>query len=505
MASIDEKQFQTRLGFCYYPDTLHFGNHDADIWAPELETLGSRWVLLKSPLERAIPESFLAPFIHANVEPVLHFDLPTNYFRVADGLQLLFNHYARQGVRYVILFDRPNIRPNWSASIWAQDDLVERFLDQFLTIADLAQYEGLNPVLPPLEPGGDYWDLAFLRAALRSIRRRGNQRLIDALILSVFAHAENKPLDWGAGGLDRWPGVRPYVYQPGIQDHRGFRMFDWYLDICVQELGRSLPLILLEAGSSLGDNQFSQAPPIDEQSLVQRNLSIIRWLHREPEVTELTGNVPDEILACFFKIANLKKPNTHQVSNGFLRNPFLNEVRRWAVNHRVQSAETPERKNQKISQSEKSEKFPFITQAVRSERFNYSPKNITLEREFEPTVLEVTMPSGNGELGKNSANEAIRSVDILEKGEESHAGSISHYVLLPLYAWGAAEWDMELVLSLFQDQHPTIGFSMAEASMADFVTIVGGKEVYSDQALESLRQSGCVVKRLMPDGTLVAT
>ena len=136
---------------------------------------------------------------------------------------------------------------------------------------------------------------------------------MDALILSVFARAENKPLDWGAGGLDRWPGVRPYVNQPGIQDHRGFRMFDWYLDICVQELGKSLPLIMLEAGSNLGDNQFSQFPPTDELSVVQRNLSIIRWLHREPDVSELTGNVPDEILACFFEIPNLKNMTQFRV------------------------------------------------------------------------------------------------------------------------------------------------------------------------------------------------
>lgn len=505
MPSKDEKLFRSRLGFYYYPDTLHFGNHDADIWAPELEKLGSNWVLLQSPLERAIPESFLAPFIQANIEPVLHFDLPTNCFKVGDGLQLLFNHYARQGVRYVILFDRPNIRPHWSASIWAQDDLVERFLDQFLTVADLAQYEGLNPVLPPLEPGGDYWDLAFLRAALRSIQRRGNQRLMDALILSVFARAENKPLDWGSGGLDRWPGVRPYVNQPGIQDHRGFRMFDWYLDICVQELGKSLPLIMLEAGSNLGDNQFSQFPLLDELSVVQRNLSIIRWLHREPDVSELTGNVPDEILACFFEIPNLQKHDIIQDSNGILSNPFLNEVRRWAASHRIQLTDAPEWNIHKTSQTNKSGKSPSIMQAVHPERRYSFNKNNTYKGELSPALAEFGMSPINGELEKNNAKEALRSAEISEEGGVNNAGSISHYVLLPLYAWGAAEWDMELVLSLFQDQHPTIGFSMAEASMADFVTVVGGKEVYSDQALESLRQSGCVVKRLMPDGTLVAT
>ena len=132
------------------------------------------------------------------------------------------------------------------------------------------------------------------------------------------------------------------------------------------------------------------------------------------------------------------------------------------------------------------EKSPFIKQAVHPERRYTSNKNITLEGEFAPALAEFDMSSVNGELEKNSAKEALRSAEISEEGGVNNAGSISHYVLLPLYAWGAAEWDMELVLSLFQEQHPTIGFSMAEASMADFVTVVGGKEVYSDQALESL-------------------
>ena len=90
-----------------------------------------------------------------------------------------------------------------------------------------------------------------------------------------------------------------------------------------------------------------------------------------------------------------------------------------------------------------------------------------------------------------------------EKGED--AQSISHYVLLPLYAWGAAEWDMELITPLIQENHPTVGFSLTEAGLADRVTVVGGKETFTEQALETLRRAGCVVERMLPDGTLVAT
>ncbi len=82
---------------------------------------------------------------------------------------------------------------------------------------------------------------------------------------------------------------------------------------------------------------------------------------------------------------------------------------------------------------------------------------------------------------------------------------ISHYVLLPLYAWGMADWDMDLILPLLQEAHPTIGFSLAEARMAQRVTVVGGKEAISEKAIETLHQAGCIVERLASDGTLVAT
>jgi hypothetical protein len=64
---------------------------------------------------------------------------------------------------------------------------------------------------------------------------------------------------------------------------------------------------------------------------------------------------------------------------------------------------------------------------------------------------------------------------------------------------------MELITPLIQENHPTVGFSLTEAGLADRVTVVGGKETFTEQALETLRRAGCVVERMLPDGTLVAT
>jgi hypothetical protein len=78
-------------------------------------------------------------------------------------------------------------------------------------------------------------------------------------------------------------------------------------------------------------------------------------------------------------------------------------------------------------------------------------------------------------------------------------------VLLPLYAWGAANWDLALVEPLLQESHPAIGFSLAEARLARRVTVVGAEGAVSEEALGMLRNSGCQVERLLEDGTLVAT
>jgi len=64
---------------------------------------------------------------------------------------------------------------------------------------------------------------------------------------------------------------------------------------------------------------------------------------------------------------------------------------------------------------------------------------------------------------------------------------------------------MDLIQPIIQDSHPTIGFSLSEARLAEKVTVVGGEGAVSDEALALLRKSGCFVERIYEDGTLIAT
>jgi len=460
----------TRLGFHYFPDTLHFREDDLTTWLPELRSLGATWLTLLAPAERAVPEFFLKGLLQTGIEPVLHFNLPLEFHNRPETLDLLFSTYARWGVHYVTLFDRPNSRSSWSPAAWAQADLVERFLDIFLPVAESALREGLIPVFPPLEPGGDYWDTAFLRAALRGIQRRGQTHLLDSLALAAYAWAGERPLNWGAGGPERWPAARPYFTPASAQDQRGFRIFDWYLTMAQAELGQNLPILLLRAGScppescSLRESRSLRSKPVvllPETAAVdhtRRNLAIANLVSGETaradpfdrlragltsdQQNELIEPVPPEVLACNFWLLSTSAGSPYsnlawfQPDGTFL--PIVGEMRKWIAGVRA--------------------------------------------------VADLGMPG---------------SISVIPDNNQSHP--ISHYLLLPIYGWGVPEWHLDAVRPFIKEFHPTIGFSLDEASHAVRVTVVGGVQAYSDQDLQPLRQAGCTVERITVDGTIVAT
>src|SRR5574340_797115 len=50
-----------RLGFHYFPDTLHYTERDLQQWLPVLLDLGASWLVIRSDATRAIPEIPVAP------------------------------------------------------------------------------------------------------------------------------------------------------------------------------------------------------------------------------------------------------------------------------------------------------------------------------------------------------------------------------------------------------------------------------------------------------------
>lgn len=297
-----------RLGFHYFPDTVHYRQSDLSVWLPVLRTLGASWLTLIAPANRAIPEPFLRELLANGIEPILHYHLPLDCPPSPQELQPVFNAYARWGVRYVVLFDRPNRREAWPAPIWTQKHLVERFIDLYVPLADAASQGGLTPVFPPLEPGGDFWDTAFIRLAAQSLRRRKNLNLPNPWVMSCYAWAHNRALDWGAGGPERWPGARPYGNPAGEQDQCGFRIFEWYLALAQAELCRPCAIFLLAAGCKLGDRTDLSAPPVDDITHAWQNIEIARKICVP---ADSPNAIPTEVLACNFWLLTTAEDSPH--------------------------------------------------------------------------------------------------------------------------------------------------------------------------------------------------
>jgi hypothetical protein len=465
----------SRLGFHYFADTLHYREQDLNTWLPELKQLGAAWLTLLAPAARAIPEYFLNGLLASGIQPVIHFPLSLTDPVDKDDLYPLLRTYARWGIRYVAFFDRPNCRTAWSAGNWVQEELIERFLDLYLPLAEVAQGEGLVPVFPPLEPGGDYWDLAFLQMALRGLARRQRGALLEEMVLGAYAWVNARPLDWGLGGRDRWPGARPYFTPPGVQDQIGFRIFDWYEDIARDELGRPLPILLLKAGALPGE-----IPGVPGDGLLQHaqiNLAIAQLLESEDASSE---PISEQVLACNFWVLASDSACDHRPQAWFQpdgsRLPVVDLFRQW-VGARPEENRIAESGGVSPVQSG-------------------TNQHLGVNEDVELAA------------GKSIPAESVRQ-DNPFKEKPAHMDDslhpIAHYVLLPLYAWGAGEWDLETIQPLLQETHPTIGFSLAEARLARRVTAVGGPGAISDETLGMLRTAGCQVERLLPGGTLIAT
>lgn len=405
-----------KIGFHYYSDTDHFQRKDLNRWLPEWKALDVSWLLIQAPLTRAVPEFFLRTLGEEGIEPVLQFKLPLGKAPEGDDLELLFESYARWGVNYVVLFDRPNVRSSWGTESWAQSDLVERFLDSYLPAAQEALTRGLRPVFPPLEPGGDYWDTMFLRAGLEGLKRRAPAFLLERLVLSACANGQGRPLDWGVGGPERWPEVQPYLTPEGGEDQRGFRIADWYLTLSEAVLEQRLPVMMFDLGGS--------TPP--EEDPLERTLNMVQLL--EENEVEGSERLPSEILCGMFSLVDEKESGDEAPDDGWFHGPGQPKP---------------------------------VVDAYLSLRGKKEAK-------------------GPGEF------------------------QLKHYLLLPTYDWGVADWHLEVTRAYIKRYRPTVGFSLQEARRAEEVTVVGGGDHFSEEDLNQLRAKGSVVRRVAGNGTDIA-
>lgn len=284
-----------RLGFHYYPDDRHFTEADLHSWLPTFQALKAGWLVLRGSSNRAVPEFFIHALQAKGIDPIIHIPARIGALKL-DEISPLLNAYASWGVRYVVLYDRPNMRFSWDGENWARRGLVERFLDHALPVLEAVRAVGLRPVLPPLEPGGDYWDTAFLAATLSSLVRRGHHTLLQDLTLGCYAWTFDRSLDWGAGGPARWKTSLPYATPLDAEDQLGFQIFDWYAAISRSSAGLILPNLVLAGG----------AGPRANPAAVERSAANCEIARRFAE-----GQVPAHVLNMAFYLLACEPQDPH--------------------------------------------------------------------------------------------------------------------------------------------------------------------------------------------------
>jgi hypothetical protein len=453
MANFPTPPGNTRLGFHYFPDANHYRESDLHAWLPELKALRASWLVLLCPQGRAIPEYFLSGLLAAGIEPILHLPLPLGDPAAGRDLEILLHTYARWGLHYLMPFDRPNRRLSWPPAVWAQSDLVERFLDRFVPVARSVIQAGLHPVFPPLEPGGGYWDTAFLRAALHGIDRRGLRDLLDRLVLSAQAPSGERPLNWGSGGPERWPDARPYFTPPGGEDQHGFHIFDWYTAVARAATGHDFPFLLLGAGSHPAGKRNTKGAQIDDETHTQRNLAIAAAV--------VSPGVSPSAKSSGEPGTTGDKPNS--------LDPVPAAI--LAVNYWLLAAEPG---------------------SPHSDRAWYHPDGTP-----RPAAIALRNWTARS-LGESKVAGGKSS-----NGSSSHP--LAHYLLLPAYDWGITDWHLNLVRPFIKKHRPAVGFSLAEAACARRVTVIGSPNEYPDSELDQLRRAGCRVERITGSGTIIAT
>ncbi len=471
-----------KLGFHYLPDYLHYQEKDLAVWLPELKNFQASWLVLKASSNVAIPESFISALLAENIQPILDFDLRIDEDLRPVDLRLFLEAYNKWGVKYINFFRAPNMRSSWIDGAWALGDVVSRFLERWVPFMRMAEQSHLIPLFPALEPGGDYWDISFLKRFVVLAESKNLGLFSEDFHMAVSAQTFGKPLSWGAGASAAWEQAAPYQHpKPGQEDHLGFNTWQWYTEVIKNKTGKKPKLILLWAGA---ENRNSQSP--EESSRILE----IQSLLRDRAADGLAMPLPDNLLAiCYHQVCRAPRNRPSQPS---LFGPLTEE-----------QTQVLEIINEALAQSKPKTSAPEHNDQASAE----SQSNLALDQEHkedngvQPTVQKLQNLSQNLSPDGSLDELSLSPENLLINDDEYRIAPqvadwvflIDHYLLLPSYAWGVPENTLERLRPIIHESHPTIGFSVAEAANARKVTVWNENEAFSEEEILFLLQSGCIV------------
>jgi len=203
--------------------TLHSTPEVVDQFVAELKKMGIKWtVFLNNGTDIGANDYLVQQLSQNGIMPLMRIYTP-GLVPIKGDLEALVSHYKELGVSYFQLYNEPNLVLENNS----QQPDVDRYLDLWVPAAKRVLAAGGLPGFGALSPNGESDDRQFLREALDSLKRRGEDWVLNRGWLSMHNYAGSLPLD----------------------NPDGFLRFQQYAQIIKDHLGRMIPIIGTEAGS----------------------------------------------------------------------------------------------------------------------------------------------------------------------------------------------------------------------------------------------------------------
>lgn len=434
-----------KLGFHYYKDSGHFDDPSLDYWLPKLQAAGTSWLVIYAPETGEIPENFIIRLREARIEPIVVLNYSISEPPSVPIFQQRMAYFHSIGIHMVQFFNRPNMKSSWNAEDWIKPGLVTRFVRKFADYAIVCIREKVIPLFPLLEPGGDYWDLAFLRTSIKQIRKEYSESMLSNMVFSASACLNRHPVSWNALGPAAYPASVPYAENQ--VDHRGFYLYSWYEDILKKEIGKNVPLLLMNAG--MWDANAGIFDVVTKESK-QQYLNILNLLQEVNLKGE--GKIPSYVLSCCV----YKLPSTESLSQA--------AAAEKTVPGNLFGTD------QKIAAGETRTVFQSIKEGFQS------LKNFNL-------VAWIS------KVGTNIATIFKQLGKILLKGE-----SLKEYFLLPEVSSLFTEEQMNVIRQYIKLHKCASGNDLNEALASKNVIMIDDQALYPAYMLRQLQDRGCAIQ-----------
>ncbi len=294
--------FLQKIGFTYFNSQNFYLIKELNQWLSALKKLGASSVIFNSDFSKAISEDVFIKVLELDLQPIIHFNTPLPSARSLNQVSVLLDVYAKWGVSQIIIGDKPNKKASWPTTTWHDENLVDHYLDRFLPLANYLVQIGVKPVMAPLQPGGDFWDLTFLDLALAGLQNRKMGQILDQMGLSCYGYLNGRTLSWGSGGPEKWLDVKPYLTPNGQEDQIAFRNFEWVQSVSFERTGRKIPITILDAGNN---HQAKNVKNYPTQNLEKLNQMIDQLIDLDESVSSKTIQDPlydPSINACTFDL-----------------------------------------------------------------------------------------------------------------------------------------------------------------------------------------------------------